>query len=1288
MQITEDGSGHIWVLTSVGYCIYDPLTESFNSDIASWYSSKGIKGKPSHVIADNKRNLWFTVDSSACYYYDFKKASLRSIIEGKSKGMLPRGDVTDIKQSGSTLYFSYNNGLLVAMDIHSHKVLWTDRYVHDHNVLMQRYYRLFIDRASNCWVFTGENAYVRSSKTHEWKTLNVMVSDILQDATGRIWLATDHNGLVILDANGNQQRTLTNNQSVASVPGNTIRCLYGDNTGTIWVGTYKNGLACHYEGQSSFNKILLGDVCCVTEDKIGNLWCGTNDKGIVAYNRLTHQIINVGKSQSGLGSDIITCALRAHDGSLWFGSYRGGMSQMKGGHWRSFRESNGRLASDDIWSLAEGPDGCIYIGTLGAGLQIYNPLADTFTTITLHHGGLGSDYISSLFFGKDGNLYISHSNDFSIYNPRTKKITNVHGTRSGQKFSSTIENQIFMDSRGLLWIAAISGLNVYDPRTDQLTILNMSSINTKAEYNGITEDNQGWIWTSFSNMLGTIHVTKSGGKWKFETTTFNEADGLQSQEFNKRSLFSSSDGSIIAGDFDGISIISPHRFWENRKPVDVIFSGLVIFDHFISTGEKYNGRIVLKQSLNEEPHIKIKNGEYSFAVQLAATNLSVPERVRFRYRILSAGKRWMLTPEDYSSITFTNLSSGNYDIEVQAIDINGNELSKVRVLHIYVAPPFYRSTLACLFYLLLIIGLVLYFMRDMKRRRIRMLRRTEEKKQREVEAMKQKFFINVGHELRSPLTLIISPLPKMIKEESDNVLREKLRLIQRNSHQLLAMVNKMLDFRRLMMNAEKLHLGRGEIVTFTRSICDQFLSLTNKHITLTFYSSVEKLTIDFDRDKFGAIIYNLLSNAFKFTPNGGRVDVSLKNEELRIKNEESFRSEERKVKSEEYEGNEGFQHSTSNVQPSTFNVQHSTSNFLVLRVADNGINISDDDKRHIFDRFYQADGNEQEGGSGIGLNIVKSYVDMMHGAVTVADNPGGGVVFIVSVPIVNAESAGGEFVTSAESESASVLNNIAEGDDEASSQSSAARLPLPKLLLVDDSDDFLQFMEGELAPYYAITTAHNGEEAMTLIAADRPDIVLTDVMMPVMNGNELCRRIKADSLTASLPVIMLTARLAEENEIESRKCGADDYIVKPFNLELIHIRIDNLLKRKKLNGRTVIEPQLSEVQITSVDEKMVRDATAHVEKNISDVNLSVETLSEALCMSRVKLYRRLLSVTGQTPSEFIRLIRLRRAEQLIVKSQLSVSEISYMVGFSNPRYFSKCYKELFGYLPSQYKKKD
>jgi len=554
--------------------------------------------------------------------------------------------------------------------------------------------------------------------------------------------------------------------------------------------------------------------------------------------------------------------------------------------------------------------------------------------------------------------------------------------------------------------------------------------------------------------------------------------------------------------------------------------------------------------------------------------------------------------------------------------------------------------------LLYTIGLVVVFFLA----RYRMLKREREKfhlqqienevaKNEEINNMKFRFFTNVSHELRTPLTLIISPLEGMLKETTDELQSTRLQLMYRNAQRLLHLVNQLLDFRKGEMSTHQLSLSEGDIISYVHSVCNSFLLMADKkHIQFSFFSGIDTFSMAFDADKVGKIVMNLLSNAFKFTPEGGRVTVMI----------------------EHVAG---------------------TPDMLEIKIADTGIGISDVDKEHIFERFYQADhkGVEETTGNGIGLSLVRDFVTLHEGEVKVFDNIGTGSVFVIQFPVKHVETQ-----VQLPPETGISIGEEEDKEIKEETREETERKDFPLLLIVDDNEDFRIFMRYSLELRYRVKLAVNGNEAWEMMQEELPDLVISDVMMPQMDGNELCRLIKQDKRTAYIPVILLTARQNTEAKLEGLQTGADDYVTKPFNMTILVLRIRKLIELSRYHRVTqgMIDPAPSEIVITSLDEKLIEKAIKYVEDNMSRTELSVEELSRELGMSRVHLYKKLLQITGKTPIEFIRVIRLKRAAQLLRESQLHVSEVAFEVGFNNPKYFSRYFKDEFGVLPSVYQEKE
>jgi signal transduction histidine kinase/DNA-binding response OmpR family regulator len=581
------------------------------------------------------------------------------------------------------------------------------------------------------------------------------------------------------------------------------------------------------------------------------------------------------------------------------------------------------------------------------------------------------------------------------------------------------------------------------------------------------------------------------------------------------------------------------------------------------------------------------------------------------------------------------LNPGDYRLFIRACNSDGVWNEKAAVLNITVTPPFYLSDWAIALYVLIIIGLIIFIIYRTKKYHRAKLERQRAKLEREQEAnlneMKLRFFTNISHDLRTPLTLILTPLQTILSGVVENGLRKKLNTVNKNAEQLLQLINALLDFRKLDVGAETLRLQASDFVHFIRELCLPFhVYAIDRQMNFTFSSEIEILTMQFDPDKVQKIMLNLLSNAFKYTPDGGSIKVHIYQEDDRV----------------------------------------------CVSVSDSGQGISNADKEHIFERFFQASQKGLEKtGSGIGLHIVSEYVQMHKGTVTVTRNEPQGSTFTIKLPILEI-SIPEEFP----------LEKIT--DEETFEQLEDQHLPTnPVLLLVDDNKDFCEFMADSLADEYSVLVAFNGQEALEQLRKNDVNIVVSDVMMPIMSGTELCTRIKTNIQWSHIPVILLTARTAEEYQIEGLELGADDYLTKPFNFNLLKLRIRKFLEwteKCHISFSQKMDVSPGEITITPLDEQLIEKSIKVVEEHISDTEFSVEELGAAVGLSRSHLYKKLMSITGKGPAEFIRTIRLKRGRQLLGKSQLQIAEIAYAVGFNSPKRFTINFKGEFGLSPSEY----
>lgn len=1262
-NIQEDVSGNLWIRTSAGYVFYNSLTDTFDRDVEKWMWNIGISGNPSSIYIDKHKIFWVYVLGKGIYRYvnGEKKAERVNV---KAEALL-NADIVDMIESNEGILLIYNHGVLVCLDKEKLNVKWTINDISsDIGKETVNDFSLFIDQKEQLWIYGVLGMWIYNLPQKTWELRSPKddsynsVRAVAQDKRGRMWLGKDQDGVELVDVQGNHIHLINVPNNERTLSNNTITALYEDAAGTMWVGTYKKGISYYNESIFKFGIVDIGDINCVENGRKDVVWLGTSGSGLICWNRSTDErkVFSHTSDPHSISSDIIVSLLLDSNDKLWAGTYWGGLNCYDGNrfiHYRAGGENS--LASDNVWALVEDADKNIWIGTLGGGLQCLNPATGVFVTYSSNNSNLVSDHVSSLCLGRNNTLIIGTSVGVAIMDLATRKITNFAGNRSGvRQFTNQTVNQVYEDSRGLIWVGTREGLNVYDPKQDELYEVAVKPNFSEFYILGITEDENKSMWVSAGGELINVTLSVEGktGKLSFRCHTYDERDGLQSCDFNQRSLKRLHSGEIVVGGLYGLNNFRSDNIKYNRALPKVMFTGFQLFNEEVKVGEEYDGQIILKEALNKTKEVVLGYKQNVFTVLFASDNYVLPEKTRYHYKLDGFNEDWLISMADQHRVTYTNLAPGSYLLKVKATNSDGYAGTEEATLKIVILPPFWMTPWAYACYIFLLIGglfLAFYAVQRRERNKFK-IRQMEQDAQRaeEVNQMKFRFFTNVSHELRTPLTLIISPLEGMIKETKEAKQLDKLNLMHRNALRLLNLVNQLLDFRKNEMAGLHLSLSEGDIVAYVRNICSSFLILSEKkNVHLTFFTAVESLNMAFDEDKVGKIVMNLLSNAFKFTPDGGRVDVSLE-------------------------------------------ILKGSPETLEIKVSDTGSGVKDEDKERIFERFYQV---EHEGesnrstGSGIGLSLVRDFVTLHGGAVRVFDNVGSGSVFVVDIPVKHSVvNVATPLSQEAAEEDAAALDTETIAADE-DTQPFEKRKPL--VLIVDDNEDFITFMRDSLSLYFSVQSAVNGREAWNIIPELMPDLIVSDLMMPEMDGNELCRNVKADKRTQNIPFVLLTAKQSVENKVEGLTIGADDYVTKPFNMEVLILRMRKLIDlSSRSKSRNRIDPEPSDIVITSLDEKLIENAIKYVEANISRSDLSVEELSHELGMSRVHLYKKLLQITGKTPIEFIRVIRLKRAAQLLRESQQNVSEIAYQLGFNNPKYFSKYFKDEFGVLPSVYQERE
>lgn len=1256
----------LWIQTRRGINIYNPLTTRFNRRPEKILQQWGIPGSTiTDIVRDNAGQYWFLHPTAGIFITGGSNKAVALVHSADSSSIATNSVAALTISKANDYWLLHSNGILEKMDARSHRVIYRNHglVTADHPA---RAWTMVADNDGDLWIFNDNedngvyyfDAAKRSFRHIDQSTPgltlnNNIVRGIVPDNNGLIWIGTDHGGVNIIDKKKQTIRYVENiNEDNRSLSQNSITTMYKDNTGIIWIGTFKKGLNYYHENMVKFplyqyqaysrNSLPYNDVNRFVEDGSGNLWIGTNGGGLIYFDRGRNtftQYRHEADNPNSISGNVIVSLCIDHNRQLWVGTYFGGLDRFDGSrfiHYKNDPQDSSSLSDNSIWEVLEDSKHQLWVGTLGGGLNVMDPVTHRFRRFPQ----VPSKYISALLEDKAGNLWIGTSEGLDVRNGQTgafKHYSNVPSVSGSLSHNNVV--CIFQDSRQRIWVGTREGLDLFNAKDNSFRTLRQEDGLPDNSILNILEANDHSLWMSTPN--GLSNMTTNGDAYTFKN--YDESDGLQGKEFNENAALKTSRGELIFGGGNGFNLFYPNAIALNTNVPQVVLTDLQIFNKSILPGEKINGRILLTAAIPATRSITLQPGENVFSLEFASLNYFHPEKNRYAYMLEGFNKEWLYTDGLQRRATYTNLDPGEYTFRVKASNNDGVWNDAGLTLQIRVLPPFWKTWPAFLCYALLIFGALLLARRiiqERERLRFRMEQQTREAaRMHELDSLKIRFFTNVSHEFRTPLSLIIAPLEKIVRQTTDTGLKGQLELMQRNARRLLNLVNQLLDFRKMEVQEIKLHATEGDIIGFTKELTGSFSDLSDKkHIQLTFQSNVQALNMLYDADKIEKILFNLLSNAFKFTPEEGSIAVNVS-----------------------YDSNAAQ---------------------LEIAVKDNGIGIPLEKQDYIFERFFQHEvpSSMVNQGSGIGLSITKEFVKMHGGSITVDSAPEMGSCFTVLLPVKTTSAAvPGKMQATIRAATVPVLPAPV-----------TANSKKPVVLLVEDNEDFRFYLKDNLGQYFQIIEAENGQAAWKLLQHTLPQLIVSDISMPEMDGLELCKKVRSQQRTAHLPIVLLTARAEEAQQLEALETGATDYITKPFNFEVLLSRIKNIISQQSSLRKTFqqhIEANPSEVAISSADEEFIRHALEIVEKHISNPDFSVEELSRALFMSRVSVYKKILALTGRSPIEFIRGIRLKRAAQLLEKSQMTVAEVAYEVGFNNPKYFTKYFKMEYGVLPSVYGKK-
>ena len=1309
-QVFQDKSGFIWIATRNGLNNYDGYHITvIKKDMSNFL---GLNSNYINSIAqDEKEHILLGTNNSLLEFTgsEFLKIPM---LDSKGKEL-----ATYVKQ----VYPLKNKDVAVATSGYGIMLKKQDEqkcHAMKGEVEKLKYiHKLLEDKRGRLWIITEDGKLYRKETngrvtSHFAGTEGVGAQDIQQDALGNIYLASKNQGVHLLRAGSN---VFTRISSIGNLPIDNIyisrnnklyigcdglgiyvydpqtgflqdnplfsrlvnlakskvTSIIEDNQGNIWVSMLQKGVFMQSNIQNDFNYMgfrlgnrnVIGENC-VTSLSInqGNqVWVGTDKDGLYLFNIATNSVEGHFLNQS-----TVLTLCKDQQGRTWVGTYTDGLGYMDAAG--SFHPVDlGISKSVGILDIKQDPQGNIWIATMGKGLFCLqkdgsrrNYKAKYGADNNLKVNSLPNDYLIKLSFSNDGNhLYVATSVGLACLDrKRNSWVSTFKGINCLNK--NSFSHCVFVDSKDHVWYGTEDGAFCFDFRKGikpkLYTTANGLTDNSVAS---ITEDYQGNIW------LGTIKGLNKLALKSGTITKFYAESGLQSNEFSDASVCTTQDRkTILIGGSGGLNWFQADQVRQHPWQAKVVISGFILNNKMVTPGMKSGSYTITDNWSTFSRDFQLSHEDNTFTLQLSTLTYNDVEQISYVYSI--NGDAWRTVPAGQNELAFSHMAPGRYKYRIKAI-CNGYE-TPVKEFTIIVHPAWYASIWAKLFYLLLLIAAIMLYLRHRKRQMEDLLILQQHIHAEEMGEAKIKFFMNISHEIRTPLTLIITPLLSLIKEDKEPHRQGIYEIIRKNSERILHLINQMMDLRKIDKGQMVMRMCKTDMVSFINEEYDLFKQQAiAKSIDFEYQHDCEELPVWIDRNNFDKVIINTLSNAFKFTPTAGHILLSLTH----------------------------------------------TGHHAYISIKDSGIGIPKDKLETIFQRFYQtpADPNERNVGTGIGLDLTRSLVELHYGTISARNNEGEkgskfehGSEFIIRIPLGKDHLKPEEIIE--EEEMKKEQNNelaeaeqekqLAENNDQpaetlnnSDTTPASAKGAKAEIVIVEDEEDIQEYLKAQLSSDFKIRTYPNGKVALNEILKNKPDLVISDIMMPEMDGTTLCAKLKSNINTNDVPIILLTAKSREEDQLEGLQTGADAYILKPFNMDILHRNIINLLTvrrtlRNKFTGNESQNHQVEQIEMQTPDNSLMQRVMEVINENINDSDLSVDMIAQKVGISRVHLHRKMKELTNQTPHSFIRNIRLQQAAKLLKDGKQSITEVMYACGFSNSASFSTMFKNLYGCSPREY----
>jgi ligand-binding sensor domain-containing protein/signal transduction histidine kinase/CheY-like chemotaxis protein/AraC-like DNA-binding protein len=1271
--IYEDKHKNLWIGTSNGLNKFDAARQNFINYTFAKQSSKLHTNIITSVCEDANGNIWAGTYGDGLFLYNAQK-NMFEAFKGKTKLSDPRINYMVNDQEGN-LWIATDKGLN----------LFNPKTAVIHTIPEFKPYaiRVIAKRANQeLWLGTEDkglfcyNILTKkiTSYRHQNTNPNSLGSDqvraIVVDAKNNLWVGGINGGLDLLNVT-TQQFTHYQNEpgNLYSLSQRTVSALYKDRQGNLWVGTHRGGVNLYSPQAEKFkliqqkpdkNSLSYNDVRTFYEDKEGNLWVGTDGGGLNFWNRTTNSFThyrNNPYNTSSIGSDALLHIMESSDGDLITGTWGGGLNILdrKTGTFKRYTTNTNNqqaISSDYIQKSFEDSRKNIWVGTYYGGLNLFDKKAGTFKRIVYgkdKRTQLSGNNVVAIEEDSEHNLWIgTDDGGLNCYNLTTGTFTHYF-TKDIKKPDLRI---IFIDSKGRLWIGQ-TGLYLLDKKTNTFSLFTTKAGLANEFIKGITEDKKGNLWISTSNGLTKLNPQTLDFK------KYNTEDGLQGLEFEANAYLKSKSGEMFFGGINGFNYFYPEQIKTNNYIPPVFLTGFSIYNKEIFAGDKDSP---LKKDISLTKEIKLSYDQSAIAFSFAALNYTAAENNRYAYKLEGFDHDWNDAGNNRKA-SYTNLDPGTYTFRVKAANNDGIWNHEGTAVKIIIAAPFWETWWFRISVFMIFVYLT-YLLLNFKRKLE--IRAIEEKKREEMHQIQLQFFTNISHEFRTPLSLILGPIDRLLKEDQDSSFKHFYTTIHRNANRLLSLLNELMDFRKVENGALKLKVSEGNINSFIDEVAEEFRDMAGeKNISFVVKKDKHLPEAWFDKQVLEKIVLNLINNALKYTPEGGKVILEtlsdIDNIRFSFENELTIRS------------------------------NYPAKKYVAIRVSDNGIGISGESIKHLFERYYRI--TESHLGSGVGLAFVKSLTMLHKGLIMVSSEKQEGTELIIALPADKSDYSTEEIWKEEEIQGGVRLESITYSPEK---KKEIEVTGLPKnqsaiegkhILIVDDNEELREFLKQTLSLNYIVSEASNGQEGIEKAAEVFPDLIISDVMMPGMNGIEFCRLLKENTETSHIPFLMLTAKNSTEAEIEGASSGADFYFAKPININLLQLTLKNIFEQKqKLKDHYLKDhhTQARELVHSIKDKEFMDKLLGIIDSQLINPDLDIDFLCIEIGMSRTKLYQKIKTITGQSIGEFIRTIRLRKAVEIMTKEDVMLTEVMYRVGIQTQSYFTKAFKKEFGKTPTQF----